>query len=257
MTRDALIGHTGFVGGTLYRQRAFDAVFNSRNIEEIRGQSFDSVVCAGVSAVKWLANKEPDQDWRSISRLIDCLSAVRVGHFVLISTIDVYGRPIGLTEDDRPDAVGLHPYGLHRMKLEDFVAERYPSHTIVRLPALFGAGLKKNAIYDLIHCNQTDKVIANGRFQWYPTRRLAADLEQITAFGVELINVTSEPVEMGAIHARFFPDVPIGAPVVEPPLYDLRSIHDKLLGGRDGYHLDAGTVFDEMASYLAEARAAV
>jgi hypothetical protein len=254
MPRNALIGHTGFVGGTLYRERPFAAAYNSGNIEEIRGQVFDTVVCAGVSAVKWLANKEPERDWQGISRLIDCLRAVEARHFVLISTIDVYARPIGLTERDRPETAGLYPYGLHRLRLEDFVAECFPSHAVVRLPALFGAGLKKNAVYDLIHLNQMDKIPSNGRFQLYPTRRLADDLDRIEAASVPLVNITTEPVEMETIRARFFPDLAIGMPLDPPPLYDLRSIHDGLLGGYGGYHLDAGAVLDELAAFIAAER---
>ena len=50
MTR-CLIGHTGFVGGNLLRQGRFDALFNSRNIAELAGQSFDEIWCCGVSAL--------------------------------------------------------------------------------------------------------------------------------------------------------------------------------------------------------------
>jgi hypothetical protein len=251
MADDALIGYTGFVGGALLRDHPFAATFNSRNIEEIRGQSFDRVVCAGVSAVKWLANKEPEQDWQGISRLIDCLKEVSAKSFVLISTIDVYREPNGATENDVPPLEGLHPYGLHRLRLEAFIAERFARHTIVRLPALFGPGLKKNALYDLIHRNQPEKIVPNAAFQWYPTRRLSQDLDRIDAAGVELINITAEPVPMETIRRHFFPEVAVGAPVATPPLYDLRSIHDTLLGGRGGYHLSAGQVLAEMADFVA------
>jgi len=253
VSRDALIGHTGFVGGTLHRQRPFAATFNSRNIEEIRGRSFARLVCAGVSAAKWIANKEPEQDWQAIRRLIDCLNGVEAERFILISTIDVYAQPIGQTELDIPPAAGLHPYGLHRLRLEEFVASRFPAHTIVRLPALFGAGLKKNALFDLIHLNQTEKIIPNAAFQWYPTRRLSDDLDRITGAGLELINITSKSIEMAAIRARFFPQVPIGAPVDHPALYDNRSIHDRLLGGVNGYHLSAAQILDDMHSYISDA----
>lgn len=256
MPHDALIGHTGFVGGTLYRQRRFAATFNSRNIENIRGQVFDTIVCAGVSAVKWLANREPDKDRLGIARLVDCLRAARARHFVLISTIDVYPRPVGLSEEDRPDRTALAPYGLHRLQLEDFVAERFPSHAIVRLPGLFGAGLKKNAIYDLIHRNETEKIPPNARFQFYPTRRLADDLDRIAAAGLSLINITAEPIEMELIRRRFFPEVAIGPRLDAPPLYDLRSIHAALLGGSAGYHLRAAAVLDELASFIAAERKA-
>ena len=251
MPGTALIGHTGFVGGTLLRQCPFDATFNSRNIQDIRGGHFDRIVCAGVSAVKWLANKEPEADWQGIQRLIDSLADVSADHFVLISTIDVYRDPAGQTERDLPSTDGLHPYGRHRLALEAFIAERFPSHTIVRLPALFGTGLKKNAIFDLMTGNMTDRIVPNAAFQWYPLRRLGSDLTTIVGADLRLINVTAEPVTMEAIRPRFFPGVVIAEPVASPPRYDLRSIHDALLGGHDGYHLDAASVFQEMAAFLA------
>jgi hypothetical protein len=252
----ALIGYTGFVGGTLARDRPFAATFNSRNIETIRGRGFETVVCAGVSAVKWLANKEPEKDWEGIDRLIRCLTEVKADRFVLISTIDVYRDPSGQTERDAPSVEGLHPYGLHRLKLEAFVRQQFPVSTIVRLPALFGTGLRKNAIYDMIHLNAPEKVVPNGSFQWYPTRRLADDLDRIIAAGLDLVNITAEPVEMGAIHDRFFADVTIAPPVANPPRYDLRSIHDTVLGGHGGYHLSADRVFQELGTFIAEARSA-
>jgi dTDP-4-dehydrorhamnose reductase len=248
----ALIGHTGFVGGTLLRQQPFDATFNSRNIETIRGQSFDQVICAGVSAVKWLANKEPEADWRGIQRLMDSIADVSAGHFMLISTIDVYRDPAALTERDAPPLDGLHPYGRHRLALEAFIAERFPSHTIVRLPALFGTGLKKNALFDLMTGNMVDRIVPNAAFQWYPTRRLSDDLATIQSADLPLINVTAEPITMEAIRARFFPQAVIAAPVPNPPRYDLRSIHDALLGGHDGYHLSAASVFEDMAQFISQ-----
>jgi len=255
MGNDALIGYTGFVGSTLLRDRPFAGTFNSRNIEQIRGKRFDRLVCAGVSAVKWLANKEPEQDWNGIQRLIGCLQDVHADTFVLVSTIDVYRETAGLSEADPPPKDGLHPYGLHRLMLEEFVAQRFPRPVVVRLPALFGAGLKKNVIYDFLHHNQTEKIVPNAVFQWYPTRRLSADLDHIEAAGLNLINVTTEPIATSAIHERFFPEVPIGAAVPTPPLYDLRSIHDALLGGRGGYHLSAEEVIRELESYFVEAKA--
>ena len=39
MATRALIGHTGFVGSNLARQGAFDALYNSSNIESIAGST--------------------------------------------------------------------------------------------------------------------------------------------------------------------------------------------------------------------------
>lgn len=246
----ALIGYTGFVGSTLNATRSYSALFNSSNIQDIVGQHFGYVVCAGVSAVKWLANREPETDWRGIERLMSCLEHVTVDHFVLISTVDVYHDLIGVDERTDPSNDDLHPYGLHRLRLERFVAERFPSHTIVRLPALFGHGLKKNAIFDLMHDNHVDRIVSNAAFQWYPIRRLANDLDLIDAADLRLINITAEPVTMKEIADAFFPRRHLGPPVERPPRYDLHSIHAALLGGREGYHLSAEQVMTELRSFV-------
>ena len=61
-TRTALIGHTGFVGSNLASQHGYTDCFNSRNIGEIAGRCYDTVVCAGVQAVKYWANQHPEED---------------------------------------------------------------------------------------------------------------------------------------------------------------------------------------------------
>ena len=57
-----LIGYTGFVGNNLAEQTEFDFVYNSKNIHEIQGKTFDIVYCAGMPGTKWIANKNPEKD---------------------------------------------------------------------------------------------------------------------------------------------------------------------------------------------------
>ncbi|MFH1555816.1 MAG: hypothetical protein ABII76_13285 [Pseudomonadota bacterium] len=248
--QQALIGHTGFVGSNLRAQSAFDAGFNSSNIGDIRGRHFDRIVCAGVSAVKWWANQNPEQDLAGIERLMAELGHVEADLFTLISTVDVYGRPIGVSEDALPERQGLHPYGLHRLQLEDFVAARFPNHRIVRLPALFGTGLKKNAIYDLIHQNRTEAINPDGRFQWYPLDRLSADLALVEQSDIPLVNFATEPVSMEDIRARFFPGASLGPAAPGAGLYDFRTLHAALFGGAGGYILDRPAVFSALERFL-------
>jgi hypothetical protein len=251
---DALIGYTGFVGSTLARARDFQACFNSKNIGEIDGRSFDTVVCAGVSAVKWMANKEPEADLRAIRGLMDHLATVQAAHFILISTIDVYRDPVGVTEDDIPPTDGLHPYGLHRLMLERSVAERFPHATIIRLPGLFGPGLRKNLIFDLLQANQTDRISPAGVLQWYPMRRFPADLARIAAASVPLINVAVEPVPTRVICERFFPGITIGGPDLPAPCYDMRTNYPEALGSSGVYHLRSETVMEELSRFVAAER---
>ncbi len=250
----ALIGHTGFVGSTLARAAAYAGLYNSRNIGDIAGKSFGAVVCAGVSAVKWLANKEPEADWAGIERLMRPLESVRCERFVLVSTVDVYASPLGVTEDDAPPETG-QPYGLHRLRLERWIAERFPVHHVVRLPALFGDGLRKNALFDLLTGNMTDKINPEGVFQWYPVARLAADLDRVVEAGLPLLNVAVGPLRMGDIADRFFPSAAVGAPARPAPRYDMRTRHAGLLGGAGGYHLSAAESLDAIGRYVAAARA--
>ena len=148
--RTALIGYTGFVGSNLALQYEFTDKYNSKNIREIAGKSYDFCICAGVKAQKWVANQQPEKDLADIQTLIDQLEKAEIKQFVLISTIDVYPQPIDVNEDSIIDKFNLHPYGLNRLYLEGWVAKRYPSHLIIRLPGLFGQNIKKNFIHDLL-----------------------------------------------------------------------------------------------------------
>src|SRR5213078_364845 len=92
----ALIGYTGFVGSNLLRQRSFDACFNSANIDQIAGRSFDLVVCCGARAEKWKANAEPATDLDNIEYLTRAVERANIGTLVLISTVDVFVNPAGV-----------------------------------------------------------------------------------------------------------------------------------------------------------------
>lgn len=250
----ALIGHTGFVGSTLLRANAYDSLFNSSNIGSIAGQHFDSITCAGVPAVKWLANKEPEQDRQAIARLTGPLETVTADRFILISTVDVYPDPQGANEADAPDLARSQPYGRHRREFEEWVLDRFDNVLIVRLPALFGTGLKKNVIFDLMNGNQTEKINPNGVFQWYPMRRFAADLAQLDASGEPLVNVAVEPIRTADIVAAFFPDAAIGPEDLPPVRYDIRTCFAGLLGGVDPYHIAREAVFEELRQFIEETR---
>lgn len=148
---DGLIGYTGFVGGNLNNQINFDKRYNSGNINDIKGENFDIIYCAGVSAVKWFANQNPEKDLLGINSLIENLKTINAKMFVLISTIDIYPEFENINEDSIPNVEKQDAYGKNRFYLENWVKENFKNYLIVRLPALFGKGLKKNFIYDLLN----------------------------------------------------------------------------------------------------------
>ncbi|KPJ86185.1 hypothetical protein AMJ57_00260 [Parcubacteria bacterium SG8_24] len=254
--RTALIGHTGFVGSNLDSQNKFTDRFNSRNIGSIRGESFDLIVCAGVSAVKWKANRDPETDWKGVEALLDPLGEAEAGRFVLISTVDVYPFPVEVDEDTSIDPEINHAYGKHRYAVEEFVRRRYPQHHILRLPGLFGPGLKKNVIYDLLNDNGLEKIDPAASFQWYPLDRLWDDIGKIMAADLRTVNLATEPVTTREIIEELFPDKlsSVAEPSAEPPGYDFRTRHAGLFGGRGGYLMDKTGVMKALRRYVDAAR---
>lgn len=147
----ALVGYTGFVGSNLYASGGFDAWFNSKNIRDAYGLEPELLIYAGLRAEKYLANQFPDKDMLLIEEAERNLAEIRPRRLVLISTVDVYQRPVGVDEETVIRTEGLEAYGMDRLLLEKWVRSRFPDALIIRLPGLFGKNLKKNFIYDFIH----------------------------------------------------------------------------------------------------------
>lgn len=148
---NALVGYTGFVGSNLYEAGEFDAVYNSKNIQEAFGTNPDLLIYAGLRAEKYLANNEPKKDLEQIRIAENNILRINPKKLVLISTIDVFKKPSGVDENSVIETDGLHAYGYNRYLLECWVRENYSDALIIRLPGLFGKNIKKNFIYDFIN----------------------------------------------------------------------------------------------------------
>ncbi|HVF39676.1 MAG TPA: NAD-dependent epimerase/dehydratase family protein [Gemmatimonadaceae bacterium] len=251
---DALIGFTGFVGGNLARQRSFDLLYNSTNIADIRNKTFGTLVCAGVKAEKWRANQDPAADLESIERLWKSLTTVTARKFVLISTVDVYPAPNGVDETTAIDPRESQPYGRHRYELEERVADRFDS-LILRLPALFGRGLKKNALFDLLHGNQTDRIDSRGVFQFYDVGRLSTEITIAVDNNLSLVNVATEPLSIEEIASDCFGEPFINHVLPQPPRYDFRSIYASLFGGSRGYLIGREELKQALTHWIVTERA--
>jgi nucleoside-diphosphate-sugar epimerase len=230
----ALIGYSGFVGSNLVRQRGFDAMFNSRNIEQIAGRSFDLVVCAGARTEKWRANAEPERDLDNIECLVRALEQTNVGKLVLISTVDVFLNPIEVDENSPTPTSGLHAYGRNRRRLEQIVAGRFDA-TIVRLPGLYGPGLKKNIIYDLLHDNETRTIDSRAVFQFYDVQRLWRDVQVALDCQLSLVHLTTGPVSVADVAREAFGIEFVNEVTSSPARYDVRTLFAAMFGGSGSY----------------------
>lgn len=251
----ALVGSTGFVGGELRLQTTFDDHFHSTDIESIRGRSYDLLVCAGAPAEKWRANKEPEKDRENLARLMANLSAVTARQAILISTVDVYPSPAGVDEDTPVDSSGGSAYGRHRYELERFFVERFPT-IVLRLPGLFGRGLKKNIIYDFLHGNALDAICPASVYQFYPLGRLWSDIGLARRHGLALVNLATEPVSVRDVAREAFGTDFVNPKQANAARYDQRTKHAALFGGRGHYLMDRRQVLDAIRDFVASQRTA-
>lgn len=251
---DALIGHTGFVGGNLARAHTFEAKFNSSNIEEARGHSFNLLVCSGVRAEKWIANREGEKDLQAMQKLLDVLASVEVRIPVLISTTDVYGDTRGRTELDPADEAGAQPYGRNRAYFERVFQEKFPNALVLRLPGLFGPGLKKNVIHDLINDHEVEKINTDGIHQYYDVRWLWKDIVRSLSLGIRKLNICSPPIQVEELCAAVF-GLRLQQPGPGAPAYDMRSMHAQEWGRSDGYLYGKKEVLKAMKEFVTEQRA--
>lgn len=251
----ALIGHTGFVGGNLRATMSFDAFYNSSNIEEIVGRSFDLVVSAGAPAVKWLANQKPAEDRAAIERLMQNLSTVKARRFVLISTVDVYARPIDVDETTPIDLSTAQPYGRHRLMLEQFVREHFAQSVCIRLPGLFGRGLKKNIVFDFLHENRLDLIHQDGVFQFYDLANIGGDVATCLAAELGVVNFATEPVSVVDVAQHAFGRTFTNTLPAPGPRYDFHTVHAPAFGKTGPYLASRAEVLGGMKRFVDAERA--
>ena len=252
----ALFGFTGFVGSNLMRYHTFDDLYNSSNAGQSAGRAYDLVVFAAAKAEKWRINQDPATDLRHMNDLHTLIAGVTAKKFVLISTVDVYKEPVAVDEGTPIDTDGLHTYGLHRYQLEQFTRQQHPDALIVRLPGLFGPGLKKNVIFDLLHNNNIDRIHADGSFQYYNLDHLYADLTDALTAGLTQVNLMSEPIRTDDLAAQAFgirfDNRQEGA---VPGTYDMRTRYATVFGGIGHYTRSREQTLAELTQFVSAEKA--
>ncbi len=241
--KDALLGYTGFVGSHLRENLcpSQTELFNSANIKDVVGKEFCHVYCACAPAVKWRANANPDQDAVEIDALKNILISIRCDKFFHISTIDVHSWEV-LDQDEDEVVPSTETYGKNRYFLEVFLRQHFGDNlVIIRLPALFGVGLKKNYLYDLMNMNNLEHVNINSSFQWYSLSWLWEDINIAHEDGRKVVNLYTESIETLAIVETFFPDLASSLSVGPRVFYS----HSSKYGGRS-----AKEVLEAMADYI-------
>lgn len=252
---NALIGYTGFVGSNLLRQAPFEGRYNTTNVEAIAGQTYDLVVVAGTPAEKWKANRNPEADGKAIGRLTAALEQVNAAQVVLISTVDVYPEPVKVDEGTEIDAEKATPFGRHRFGLEVFLAARFNT-LVLRLPVIYGQGLKKNVLFDLLHDRNLEVVHADSAYQFYGLDRLWGDVQGALAARLRLVNLVTEPVPVREVAKEAFGmELDHQPKEIIPAKYDVRSRFAAELGGKGDYLMTKAQALAGIAAFVQSQKA--
>ena len=122
--------------------------------------------------------------------------------------------------------------------------------TIVRLAGLFGPGLVKNIIYDLLNNNILEKIEPRSRFQFYDLERLWSDIQVVLDNNIRLIHLFPEPISTGDILDAFFPGTEVGSDPMPIASYDLQTQHAQVFGGKDGYIYSKSEVMERLSHFI-------
>ena len=235
--KTAIVGGTGFIGSHLLSRYRNSKSFTRVNIKELRDWEPDLTIVAAAPGVKWKANQNPSEDLDNIQNLINNLKALSNRKYVLISTIDVF-EP-GMEFDENEQLPRTHPeaYGRNRGYLEEALQDCISDLHIIRLPGMFGPGLRKNLIFDLTKGRRTAAFHPNSSFQFIDVRRIPETIELTISQGIRKLNLATEPITVAEIFKDIFDLKP---PVDTVPMFAYKMIScwvEQISGMQGKYHV--------------------
>ena len=195
-----LLGGNGFVGSGFARElKRTNTPFKTitrENYNEYVGQSCDVFINANGNSSKLLGRTDPKSEFRaSVVSVRDSLADFKFGMYVFLSTSDVYPNPSSpeLTdESSNIDVPAQSTYGFHKYLAEQCVRHSAPAWLIIRQGGFVGPGLKKNAVFDVLHGEKV-WVHPDSRFQYIHTDNSARACLTLLAQGAveEVYNVSA------------------------------------------------------------------
>jgi nucleoside-diphosphate-sugar epimerase len=191
-----LLGSNGFVGQSINRKFYDIKKYNRQNMHNLLNEDLDLLIVAAVSAEKWRANSNPSADRENIENLISFLEKIKINKFLLISTIDVFGPNIDFDEDTEMLEGISTAYGHNRSFLEQRLIQISEETKILRLPGLFGPGLKKNLLFDLLNGNKINVASLKDCYQYLYAPRIGEIIVEMLATDSNVFHASTEPIKV-------------------------------------------------------------
>ena len=240
----SVIGASGFIGSNFIRKFPEATQISREFLNSTEVIEVETLVIAAPGARKYEVNQNPEPDRTNILKLLEQIRKnIRPTRVLLFSTVDVYKSSQNSDEDSeiRTDLT----YGGNRGFFEIELQQLFPSLHIRRLPGLFGPGLKKNIIFDLVHSRQDQllKYSPKSVFQYIHINdgiNLATDtvLEEHN-----ILNVVTSPIAVSNII-----DLPTNGEI-ESVIYNVTTKHHP-----QRYFFQGDEVIQSIKKYVSEER---
>jgi nucleoside-diphosphate-sugar epimerase len=191
-----ILGGKGLVGSAFARHcermGVPFAVVDRDEYSSYVGKACDVLINANGNSNKRLAISSPTEEFdASVRSVRAALADFRFNKYVQISSCDVYpdcSRPELTRESQILDPAAQSPYGFHKSVAEQCVRHAGRNWLIFRCGGFLGPGLRKNAIYDILHGGPL-YLAPSSELQFLHTDRAA--------------EIVFRMLEMGASHETF------------------------------------------------------
>lgn len=189
-----IIGSNGFVGSNVLEAlKNEDIVLIDRsNIDLCSSYDYRTLfICAG-EARKWFVNSNVKDATKNVVDLYTSISRYRASQVIYFSSIDVYNKDLTIN-----DGYSTEPYGVTKLVLEELISKTFANCVIVRLGALFGKGLKKNFLFDLLNERHEwiEKQSSLSGFQYFNMGQIKLVWENVEKIqGLHIVDAFSEVV---------------------------------------------------------------
>ena len=201
----SLVGYTGFIGKSLISEygKSIGNVYNSKNIHKLPDIHHDTLIIAAPSAVKWQANKNSQDDWAKVSRLIEAIKASTANEVIHLSTCDIFDYSKQSRNFELDEDFSNQPYSNHRRRLEEAV--KGLNYRILRLPTVYGDAMKKNILFDLLTNNYDylETVNPHNELQWINVTEITSYIEFARKQDIKILNCATQPIANSDIFKLF------------------------------------------------------
>ena len=154
-----VMGSKGLIGSSFVKK--YTALgktvlsIDSKNFKDYCKQNIQSkyFINANGNSYKFKANKNPEWDYeKSVKSLIDSIRHFKSDKYIFFSSIDVYPNKSNPNENNEEVDINsdhLEPYGLNKLRAENYLKENHNNFLIYRLGSVASTRSIKGALYDL------------------------------------------------------------------------------------------------------------